>query len=132
MRLVIAAMAVSALACRDERPVSAREMPGVYTIRTDEFVDTLTLAPDGSFRHQLWEGTTLAVSEQGHWTASSYPDGQAAVDLSPISPIHHRAARGSLRPGFWLARVGRTRSGEPILMVEEDIGLFFRRANTSH
>jgi hypothetical protein len=127
----MAAGALFVLACRETAPVAASEIPGVYTLATNEMVDTLVVDADGTFRHQLWNGATLAVSEHGRWQMSAYPDGGAAVELSPISPIERRSTRVSTRPGIWLARIGRARTGAPKLPVNEDIGVSLVRVGPS-
>jgi hypothetical protein len=129
---IIAFSVMLAGACQQHsEPVSRDQVGGVYVVRTGNVVDTLVVGSDGVFNHRLWDENGLAFVERGHWTMSTYPDGDTALEFDRITPIADRAGPHRSAPGVWLGRVGRTGSGAVSLMLNRDLGLSYVRQGSS-
>jgi len=108
--------------CQSSQPISSAELPGNYAMRLENSTDSLELRKNGEYHHRLWDGGNLAINESGNWSFTT-KDGDPAVELSKFSsvidlPPPHRPA-----PGWWIAPMGRDRTGRVFILVTRDIGL---------
>ena len=130
--VLIFGIAAGLTSCLTAPPPTESELPGVYVLQDKGKVDSINVKADGTFEHEVWAGRQQLLSERGRWQKDQYPDGSPDIEFHEFRLIAPPYAKLPMRAGMWAAPLQRDWRGRIILVVNPDVHLYYRKADSTH